>query len=44
MKLGRYLFLDTLSGLADIYWGTHCYGGQIFILGHIATVDRPTSS
>ena len=38
--LGRYLFGDTLLRWADIYWGTHCNCGHIFIGGHIVTVSR----
>ena len=38
--VGRYLLGDTLLCLADIYWGTHCYGGQMFISGHIVMLGR----
>ena len=38
--VGRCLFEDTLLRWAYIYWGTHCYGGQIFISGPIVMVGR----
>ena len=38
--IGRSLLGDTLLWWADIYCGTHCYGGQIFIGGHIFRMGR----
>ena len=38
--VGRYLLGDTLLWWAVINLGTHCYGWQIFIGGHIVTVGR----
>ena len=38
--VGKYLLGDTLLRWADIYWGTHCYGRQMFIGGHIVMVGR----
>ena len=38
VTVGRFLVGDTLLRWAYIYLGTHCYGGQIFIGGHIVTV------